>query len=618
MNKEDHLSPSQREAVMHYTGPCEVIAGPGSGKTAVLTKRISFLIEDRHVDPSSILVLTFSKAAALEMQSRFMKGSGGAYPSVSFGTFHSVFYTILKLSSQRPVRLVDGAVRRQFLKALLVSFYRDPSARPDVSDVESEISRYKNSCSSGKTFSVSGSFREPRIFPEIVRRYDMFLSENGYTDFDGMLTGCLTLLKEREDVLKKWRERFRFLLVDEFQDINPVQYEAVRLLAGRKKNLFVVGDDDQSIYGFRGSDPSIMRNFRQDYPDANVVFLSENYRCSGAVAHCAGLVISENRIRIGKTIRAVRPRGKAVHIRSFETEAQENRTLCRIFSRMDAGQRSDCAVIYRTHRQSMGLVREMDRMGIPYAGSGRAHIREEREVLEDIRAYFRAAYAFCGEGAAREDLCRIMNRPQRFFPRDICTKERIRPQDLLHEAKRRPGIREGLIRFTGDLKLLSEIRPGYAMRYLMYAMGYEEGAIRGRKECEGEIRALIQDLVSKSAELPGRKELADMLENRLEGLRGSLEKDSNGESSRGGIRIMTMHACKGLQFRYVFLPDLNEGVIPSRRADSGEALEEERRLFYVAITRAKEELSLLYIGGTAENRRRPTRFLRVLGVRAYT
>lgn len=237
---------------MHFTGPCEVIAGPGSGKTAVLTKRISFLIEDRHVDPSSILVLTFSKAAALEMQSRFMKGSGGAYPSVSFGTFHSVFYTILKLSSQRPVRLVDGAVRRQFLKALLVSFYRDPSARPDVSDVESEISRYKNSCSSGKTFSVSGSFREPRIFPEIVRRYDMFLSENGYTDFDGMLTGCLTLLKEREDVLKKWRERFRFLLVDEFQDINPVQYEAVRLLAGRKKTSLSWGMTTSPSTAFGG------------------------------------------------------------------------------------------------------------------------------------------------------------------------------------------------------------------------------------------------------------------------------------------------------------------------------------------------------------------------------
>lgn len=605
MNQTFSLSPSQREAACHFTGPCEVIAGPGSGKTAVLVRRILYLIRDRHISPASVLVLTFSKAAALEMQTRFLKSCGGAYPEVAFGTFHSVFYNILRLSSPRPLKVIDDRTRRNFLKSILISFYPDPSRRPEVPELESVISRYKN----------TRCIPQFPGFKKLYREYETFLSENGYVDFDGMLTKCLALLKTRKDVLSKWQERFHFILVDEFQDINPVQYEAVRLLCGDRKNLFVVGDDDQSIYGFRGSDPSIMQHFGQDFPGTKKIFLSENFRCSGAVVLCAGRIISENTGRIKKNIRAVRPRGNAVIIRSFVTGAEENLELCRIFSKMNEEEQAGCAVIYRTHQQSMGLRYEMDRVGIPYIGKKKSGSRAQEEILGDVCAYFRAAYSFGISGADRADIYRIMNRPQRLFPRDICRRQKVFPEDLLCEAKRRPGIQSGLIRFTQDLRFLSEVNPGYAMRYLMRAMGYAEYAVEQYRKNEGDIMAFIGSLISDSAPLRDEKQLERMLSMRLKGLY-SAQNENTG--CKEGVRILTMHACKGLQFQKVFLPDLNEGVIPTRRADSGAALEEERRLLYVAVTRAKEELFLMYIGGASENPRRPTRFLRALGVKAYS
>lgn len=612
------LSPSQKEAVSHFRGPCEVIAGPGSGKTAVLTQRILYLIRERHVDPFTILVLTFSKAAALEMQARFLKSCDGAPGDVTFGTFHSVFYHILQQSSPRPIRVLDGATKRRFLETILISAFPDPSDRPQASELEAELSRYENSGGTLKTYCPSGVFPHPDIFPALAGRYQAFLSENGYLDFDSMLTRCLSLFKSRPDVLAMWQRRFHFLLVDEFQDINPVQYETVRLLSGPRRNLFVVSDDDQSIYRFRGADPSVMQQFTRDFTGARQIFLSENYRCSGAITECARRVISENRIRIPKNIKAVSKAGSPVGIRSFSSVRAENLALCRLFEKMSPGQRSECAVIYRTNLQSLDLCRRLDASGILHTASVCSSAGTvEQEVLEDVSAYFRAAYDFPDRGAARRDLYRIMNRPQRLFPRDICRKERVRPQDLLEAAAEHGGIRDSLITFVRDMRFLSSVLPGYAMRYLMFAMGYARGAVAGREREEAEIRAFTERLLRESAKTKDKRQLFEMLERERSCIQ-SRAGCAESSKSEGALHILTMHACKGLEFQKVFLPDLNEGVIPSRRADTQQALEEERRLLYVAMTRAKKELTLMYVGGTAENPRRPSRFLQVLGIRAYT
>ena len=329
-------SRSQREAITHTFGPCLVIAGPGSGKTFVLVEHIVFLIESLHIPPSKILVLTFSRAAAGQMRDRFLRRISADTTSVTFGTFHSVFYHILRETTGRPWPVIGEEERRRFAAMLTRNLWPEKALRPLPDQLLSDISRYK-SCG-GRDFTPSAAVGDPRLFSRALRSYGAFLKESSCIDLDDMITECRRLLQRDRDARGRWMARFPFLLVDEYQDINRDQYALLRLLAGDRANLFAVGDDDQSIYGFRGSDPRIMTGFVRDFPGCRRVFLETNYRCGRPIVQKAALVIGENRERIPKKIRAASPAGDPVVLRGWADEREE-------FTRLaDAGYRRADAV----------------------------------------------------------------------------------------------------------------------------------------------------------------------------------------------------------------------------------------------------------------------------------
>ena len=304
-----NLDPSQREAVCCGPGPCEIIAGPGSGKTLVLTERILYLLDHFKLKPSQILVLTFSRAAAAEMKERFLKRAGENNRSVYFGTFHSAFFHILRESTRKDYAILGQSQKDRLISHLIGNYYPDENDRPQIEEIEKILRMAPADIGDVKAASIK-------------RDYRSFLQENGYLDFDDMIIKCRRFLLSDPGSLRLWRSRFRAILVDEFQDINREQYEILKLLSDGQ-GLFVVGDDDQSIYGFRGSSPSIMQQFMNDFPGASRVFLRNNYRCSGSVCKAAGLMIRQNKNRIPKDIRAARPMLDKTVLRGFKEDSDE-------------------------------------------------------------------------------------------------------------------------------------------------------------------------------------------------------------------------------------------------------------------------------------------------------
>ena len=307
---KSNLDSSQREAVCCGTGPCEVIAGPGSGKTLVLTEHILYLIEHEHVPPSGILVLTFSRAAAAQMKERFSVRSQGRFRDVRFGTFHSVFFYILRESTGRNYALLTAFQREKILSQLILNYYDDPKERPAAEELEKMLRASSNTGEDAEKIRC------------IQRDYRSYLRENRFIDFDDMILACRHILTRHAQVREYWQKQFRAILVDEFQDVNAEQYEVLRLLTDGR-GLFVVGDDDQSIYGFRGSSPSIMQRFMTDFPGAVRIFLGFNYRCSANICKAAGIMIRENRIRIEKAVQAVCPPGDRVVLTGLKEDRQQ-------------------------------------------------------------------------------------------------------------------------------------------------------------------------------------------------------------------------------------------------------------------------------------------------------
>jgi DNA helicase-2/ATP-dependent DNA helicase PcrA len=309
------MNAAQQQAVMHAKGPAMVLAGPGSGKTTVITERLRYLIEQKAVDPASILVITFTKASAIEMQIRFLKLSDNSYPQVLFGTFHSVFYQIIRdsISNKNTGLLIaDIKFQTEIIRDILselkahgkITRQEYDEGCENIPDILSEISRIKNLDidpeQAGMSIPLAG------VFPDIFTSYGKKLREFGRIDFDDMIVRCLNLLTQNASILKKWQQRFRFILIDEYQDINPVQSKIVDLLLGEEKNLFAVGDDDQSIYGFRGSDPAIMLAFNEKFASCGgrVINLDINYRSGSEILNASKLVIAENKKRLDKNLAA--------------------------------------------------------------------------------------------------------------------------------------------------------------------------------------------------------------------------------------------------------------------------------------------------------------------------
>lgn len=624
-----NISPVQQEAIRHGAGPCAVIAGPGSGKTFVLVERIRHLIESRTARPGEILVLTFSRAAAAEMRERFLRVAGRdpERSAVVFGTFHAVFYRILQDSSAEKLRLVDADTKQGYLRHLCGR--RTPRG-VTPQELQHLFSRSKN-----------GLPCREEWLPALVREYDLYLQNRGCLDFDDMIARCLALLQSSSSLLEQWRARFRWILVDEFQDVSPMQYEALRLLAAPGNNLFAVGDDDQSIYGFRGAEPGIFRRFLEDYAgEVHRIQMTTNYRCGRRILHASSLLIRDNKNRIKKNLQSGSGETGSCTFRFFTDRDRQYAFIAEDLQTGTEGKAGESAVIFRTHSGAGAFLPVLQRYGIPFRAD--ATIRRicadapENRFLRDICAYYRAARELAGPGARREDLLRIMNRPERFLSGSFLQGEKMCAADLLQNAG---PDREAVLEFIRDLQMLDTLSPPYSFRYLLDSIGYRDYLKKNRKSVAADYRRaesevpetkagdFLETLTEKALELRDSGQWRDYLEERLAAgmtetrsprkpqsppdpaFRSGGGQDAHRQDARGRIHILTMHACKGLEFDTVYLPDLNEGNIPSRRAQSPEQIEEERRLLYVAMTRARHALILTCLEGTPDRPAAPSRFL---------
>ena len=623
--------PAQRAAIRHGSGPCAVIAGPGSGKTFVIVERIRQMIRETGIPASSILVLTFSRAAALQMRERFLESgpSSGRELNVVFSTFHSFFYGILRESLPRKVSIIDAGARRKYLQHLC-DMKTDQVHKPDQGSIpglprgtgpeelQQLISRFKN----GMTCS------QPWVH-ELVREYDSYLEGRGWIDFDDMILQCCRLFREDPDVLQKWRSRFRWILVDEFQDVSVTQYELLRLLAAPSDNLFIVGDDDQSIYGFRGASPHTIQRFLEDYcSDTDEtcaekrnsrIFMTSNYRCGRQILEASAAVIRENTDRIDKDFRSGSGKEGEFSLRPFSRKDQQYLFIAGQLLEMSEDEREHSAVIFRTHAGTRRFLDVLAQKGISFRQEGssrRAQLPSPGcDILGDILSYFTAAADLQGKGVSRSDLLRIMNRPERFLSGRFIRGDRLGREDLLmHAGYERASIEE----LVADLSLLQSLSPAWGLRYLLDSVGYREFA----KSILPQAQELLNEIEQAASEQrSGLNWLSCLRElSAKAGQADAQGHDEHGHDENGhvlgsdnagkkGVRILTMHACKGLEFDTVYIPDLNEGNIPSRRSFTEDHLEEERRLFYVAMTRAKNSLTITYLQGTPDRPAAPSRFL---------
>ena len=599
-------SKMQLNAINHVKGPARVIAGPGSGKTFTIVQRIISLIVNHHVNPDQILTITFTKAAALEMQSRYLKESkdnpiiSTKKESVHFGTFHGICYTILKESGLfSKFTLVKETDKRKIIETILKNKGVTGAEEYDISSgVLDMISRKKNFCEiSQLPPGLSGE-----VFEEICLDYDDMMNQQKFLDFDDMILLCLRQLQSNGKLREKWQHRFTHIQVDEFQDINEVQYQVVKILAAGYGNLFVVGDDDQSIYGFRGSAPGIMQKFSKDFENVKELFLTENYRSGSEIVHFADRVIISNKNRFLKSPVPMKKGGK-VSLCFLTTRQEEERRILKDIKMLSIEQQKNSALIVRTNAEAYRYLELLKHDGI--------NVHEQVKQKEDrfqsfVASDFQAFLRFCREGNRRSDFLMIMNKPNLFLSRQSLTREVITENDILEYYRNNREMCQKVKLLFHHFAVASTLSPFLAVRYFRKVMGYDEYLVQksipeNRESFLGIAERLTDDLKQmKTGETTA--EFFNRMQNSHENEKLSLTE---------GISVITMHGAKGLEFDCVFLPDLNEGVIPGKNSKTEEEVEEERRLLYVAITRAQ---NLLYLYYTNERNRKITRFLRGITV----
>ena len=610
----DGLNEAQCEAVMHGEGPAMVVAGPGSGKTLTIIRRLLYLIYERKIPADKILVITYTKETALSMQEKFYEQkSQFAFKQqvnqgyVSFGTFHSYFYQIIKninkfseyqlitpqekyklatlVLKERPEEVSDFAIRR-FLEQ--ISFFKNTGRQKDEEDIEESFCKYR----------------------ELLQQYKRM-------DFDDMLYLCKVELQTDSNLLKKCRERYEYILIDEYQDINPIQYELIHMLTQNKQNLFVVGDDDQAIYGFRGSDGQCFQKLLKDYKDVKVLYLNVNYRCEEAIVKASQSLISKNKKRLNKEIiSGVNGEAKGeIHIVGNVNTKEMYYALVKRFAERAVAELSLEAVLFRTNASLQSFANMLAAKQVPFIVRERIKSYYEHFIVSDIRDFFRAALG-CKDRAL---YLRIFQRLNISIGREVLKEEQM---DLkVIKERLRKGIYDEvyvtgqLEKLERHLQRLGNMRPGLGISYILHAMNYEKylllkaGNQKTIPEEWKEVLEWLQDDADAYVEYRS-------WERHIQSSKDTMDKQIFVQNKQG-IHLMTMHAAKGLEFHKVYICNLNDGVIPKlKKGDvvTEELIEEERRLLYVAITRAKEELELHYVAGTRENPRLASRFLEELGM----
>ncbi|MEO8478373.1 MAG: UvrD-helicase domain-containing protein [Gemmatimonadota bacterium] len=632
------LNDAQRRAAAHVRGPILVLAGAGSGKTRVLTTRIANLIQAEGVRPDRIFAVTFTNKAAGEMKERIGTLLDRDPTGLWIGTFHSLSARLLRREAERigftrGFTIYDQDDSTSLIKRLLDE--RNHPAKifpPRV--VQGIISGAKNRMQTAQDLERSAP-GDPtiRVAADVYVAYQQALRTANAMDFDDLLLHPLALFRDHPDVLARWQQRFDFLLVDEFQDTNGAQYALIRALAGTHRNLFAVGDDDQSIYGWRGADVGNMRSLQTDFPGTEMIRLEENYRSTKPILDAANAVIARNSGRLGKTLRTSRPGGDSLVVLGAADERDESEWIAAELARRErtgVGYRG-MAVLYRTNAQSRALEEALRRGGVPYRIIGAISFFDRREV-KDLLAYLRLV----ANPSDDQAFLRAIAVPRRGIGpsaiAELTASARHWHLPLLATAEKgemvtglRPGVRTALLEFADlirrSIDRAGESAPAIVMEELLAALDYEKALLA--EGLEGADRwDNVRELVASAAEWsevvtaaedqePGTPLQRWLAESALL----SAADSSNGDAE--GVMLMTLHTAKGLEWPVVVLSGMEDGLFPLGRAlESTEGLEEERRLCYVGLTRARDALILTW----ARARRRggemrpglPSRFLREL------
>ena len=612
------LNRGQDEAIKHGNGPCMVLAPPGSGKTLIVTERTRYLIEESGVRPDQILVITFTRYAAREMKERFERMTAGKNYPVTFGTFHSIFYGILKCAYGIGANnLMSEKESSVLLQEVLDQ--TDIESTPEVEDEEElvrellrEVGMVKNGLCHLKDF--HSKYLTQDEFAEVFRSYEHQKKELKKFDFDDMLVQCYALFRKKPEILQGWQKRFQYILIDEFQDINRVQYEVIRMLAAPRYNLFVVGDDDQSIYGFRGAKPELMLYMKQEFPSLRTISLTVNYRSTEFITGAAARVILHNDTRFYKRVQSFRGRGQNVHVQEVLDEQEEAQYVTEeIQKKLDQGIKpGEIAVLFRAAVQARMISEILSEHRIPFEMRDYVTNFYRHFIVKDIMAYLQLA-------AGKRDrslFLTICNRPLRYLARNSMENRQVNFEDLRKFYCDKDWMLDIIDQFDVDVRMMKNMAPYAAIQYIRKKIGYDDFL----KEYAEKHQISWKQLMDVMAELEERSKnfkSYDEWEIHIAKYTQELEEQQakarkiKGERENK-VQLMTIHSAKGLEFEDVFVIHANEGEIPHQKAEKKDEIEEERRLFYVALTRAKNNLCISYITQKNGNSIKPSRFVEEL------
>ncbi len=601
-----NLNENQVIATQHFTGPIMVLAGPGSGKTTVITYRVKNLVENYKINPNKILVISFTKASSVEMQNRFL--SLCSANGISFSTFHAVFFKIIRAYyGYTTENILREEEKREIIKKIIA--YK----HIEVNDVEELVSNIILEFSIIASDLLDIEYYNPMNmakdeFTEIFELYQKYKIKYNKIDFDDMLVKCFVLLKKNPEVLEYWQNRFSFILIDEFQDINKVQYENIKLLAEKHKNIFIVGDDDQSIYKFRGARPEFLISFPNDFPDLKKIILNVNYRSTEQIIKICNWLIIQNKYRYDKKIIGTDKIGKMPSILYSEDINSEALNIAnKIFSIGTKISYNEMAVVYRNNIQGRSFIDVFLHLNIPFQIKDKAASIYEHWIFKDIAAYFRLAM----DNSDTESLERIINKPSRYISKMIISAAKKNGGMLLDSLSKSKIAKVYQKNKIGELifylKAIKKRNPYDALKYIREAVNYDKYLVDYSDFRKMGSKGLFEIIEEIQESCKGFNDIEEYLENTARVLEET--KNISFKDNPMGVTLSTMHSVKGLEYNTVFIASCVEDVIPYEKAKTESEIEEERRLFYVGLTRAKQDLYISVVNTRHEKKVKHSVFL---------
>ena len=596
----DKLNENQLKAVNHLDGPCMVLAGPGSGKTRVITYRIANMVVNKNIKPTSILAISFTKASSIEMKNRALSLSNDfRMNKVTYGTFHSVFFRILRYFENYNIEsILDEKTKRIGLKNILKGLNIENADDDEtIGQVINEISYVKNELMDKRDFKSEVLTNDE--FIKVYNFYEEYKQQMNKIDFDDMLIKTYELLKNNKAALDRVRSVYRYILVDEFQDINKVQFEALKLIANPSNNIFVVGDEDQSIYGFRGSRPDFLLEFEEYFSNTKKVLLDINYRSKGEIINIANRLIEKNTNRYEKVIKCGQGNGAKENYISPEDSEEEAVYIAKDIKNKvqeDYTEYTDFAVIYRTNIQSRALVDVFMDMRIPFVVKDSIVTIYDHWAAQDILAYLRIGV----NPNSNKDWIRIINKPFRYISKDNLNLIKDEPDfinSLINKCDLHPKQVKTINDLDIDISYVKGLNPKNAISYIRTTLDYDRYILDYCANRKIKTNGLIEILNELESSATNFKTIQEYLEH-IERVKSEIVDNKNNKETDGVI-FTTMHSAKGLEFKNVYIIGANEGTIPHEKSyeiddeeKKNDQIEEERRLMYVAITRAEENICI--------------------------